>query len=118
MIKKSVLKGVVATNGSELTTLYTVPTGKKAELVMVWITNPDSGNRDFHLEIYNSVEDETIVVLDDYPLNDREILQLGGTANSFVILYQGDTIKARGSNNSNFKVVLSIIEHNHIVDGG
>ena len=115
MIKKSVLKEI---SDSSLTTIYTVPTGKATELCMVWVTNPDSGNKDFHLEVYSKKADASIVVLDDYPMNDKDILQLGGTENTFVVMYEGDSIKAQGSSNSNFKVLLSIKEHNDVIQGG
>lgn len=112
MIKRS---SVTEVSSTEMTTLYTVPEGVRTELVMLWITNPDTVNKNFHLEFYNSSSDTTIVLLDDYKVNQKDFVQIGGLENTFVIMNEGDKLKATGSSNSNFKVVLSFKEHNNIV---
>ena len=93
-------------------TIYTVPDRKMAEWVLLYVTNPSENNDDFHLEIYDSSENATITILDEYLLDAKDFLVIGGDANSFVMLEEGDQIKAHGDSNSNFSVLISVIEHN------
>lgn len=115
MIKKSVIKEI---SDSEYTTVYEVPRGKKSELVMLWITNPDSNNASLELGFYNSSEDTTITILDDYTVNQKDFIQIGGLENTFVILEEFDSLVAKGSSNSTFKIVAAMKEYNSIIQGG
>ncbi len=115
MIKKSVV-GIIS--DSEMTTVYTVPNGKTCELVMLWITNPDSTNKTIEVEFYNKSDDATVTILDDFRVDQKDFIQIGGTENSFVIMSEGDKLRAQGSNNSNFKLIAALKEHNSIVQGG
>lgn len=117
MIKKSSVTEIGV--GSEnTTTIYTVPNGKSAEVVMIWITNPDTTNKNLHLEFYNASADATVTLLDDFQVNQKDFIQIGGMANTFVIMKENDKLQAYGSSNSNFKIVASYIEHNDIIQGG
>lgn len=115
MIKKSVIKEI---SDSEFTTVYTVPRGKKTELVMLWVTNPDSTNKTLEFGFYNSSEDDTVIILDDYTVNQKDFIQIGGLENTFVILEEFDSLVAKGSNNSNFKIIAAMKEYNSIIQGG
>lgn len=115
MIKKS---AVAVISDSEFTTVYTVPNGKSCELVMIWITNPDSTNKTLELDFYDKSNDVQIHLLEDYVVNQKDFVQIGGTENSFVIMQEGDKLLAKGSNNSNFRIVASMKEHNVMIQGG
>ena len=115
MIKKS---SVSIISDSELTTVYTVPNGKTCELVMVWITNPDTTNKTLRLDFYDKSLDTSVTILEDYQVNQKDFVQIGGTENSFVVMKEGDKLMAQGSHNSNFRLILAMKEHNSIIQGG
>lgn len=117
MIKKSTV-GIIGTDSANPTTIYTVPNGKKTEIVMVWITNPESASKGFHLEFYNASEDASVVLLDGYSVSQKDFAQLGGTANTFVMMQEGDKLEAYGETGSNFKVIVSFIEYPDLIKGG
>ena len=107
MIKKSLAKHLTP---EVMTDLLVVPTGKRIEVVMIWATNPGTSNKKLELDMYNKENDETIVLLDDYTINSKGILQLGGDYNTFVCMQAGDKLMAEGNNNSNFTIIVSYIE--------
>ena len=117
MIKKSAI-AELSDDSNSPTTIYTVPDGKQSEIVMVWVTNPDSSNKQFHLEFYNASADTTTVLFDGYTINQKDFLQIGGQAQTFVMMQEGDKLKGYGNSNSNFKVIVSCLEHNVIIQGG
>lgn len=93
-------------------TLYTVPDHKIAEWVLLYVSNPGENNDDFHLEFYDASEDSTIIILDEYRIDRKDFFRIGGEPFAFVMMEEGDQIKAFGDNNSNFSVLVSVIEHN------
>lgn len=95
-----------------MVTIYTVPDHRIAECVLVYITNPGSNNADFHLEMYDDSESSTFVILDGYTINAKDFLKIGGNSTDFIMMETGDQLKAYGENNSNFSVLMSVIEHN------
>jgi len=115
MIRKSIVKSLAP---EVITDLYEVPTGKKSEIRMIWITNPDSTNRNIELDFYDASEDETIIILEDYQLNQKDILQLGGDYNTFLCMKEGDKLMAEGQTNSNFTFIISVVEEPDIIQGG
>lgn len=115
MIRKSVVKSLTP---GVMTTLYEVPANKKAEIRMIWISNPGSNNKEIELDVYNAAADETIIVLDGYTVNSDSFLQLGGTENTFVCMAAGDKLLAEATTGSNFSVIVSFVEEKALVQGG
>jgi hypothetical protein len=112
MIKKSFGKHLTA---GVLTDIYTVPEGARAEWTLLYVTNPGSNNKTIEIDYYNAETDTTLIILDGYIVNAKDYLKLGGGATDFIILKEGDKIKAQGEAGSNFSVLISVIEHNNIV---
>ena len=115
MIKKSTITALVPLVE---TTLYTVPSGKGSELVMLWLSNPDTNNKGLTLKAYNSSTDSSVTILEDYTVNSKDFVQIGGTENSYIVMAEGDKILATGASNSAFTIVCSFKEHNNIIQGG
>jgi len=115
MIKKSTLTSLTPLVE---TAVYTVPQGKKSELVMIWISNPSANNRKITLKAYNSSADMSISILEDFAIALHELKQIGGTENTFVMMEEGDKILATGSTGSTFSVVCAVKEYNDIIQGG
>lgn len=112
MIKKSFGKSLTA---GTMTTIYTVPEGARAEWTLLYITNPGSNNKTIEIDYYDAENDETLIILDGYTINSKDYLKMGGGYTDFIILKEGDKIKAMGETDSSFTVLVSVIEHNNIV---
>lgn len=112
MIKKSFGRTLTP---NVLTDIYTVPEGVRAEWCLLYITNPDGGNKSIEVDYYNALTDTTMVILDGYVINARDFFKLGGGYNEFIILNEGDKIQARGATGSSFSVLASVIEENNII---
>lgn len=98
-----------------LTDIYTVPEGARTEWTLLYVTNPGSNNKAIEVDYYNAASDSTIVILDGYIINAKDFLKIGGNYTDFIILNENDKIQVRGETGSNFSVLVSVIEHNNIV---
>jgi hypothetical protein len=115
MIKRTYAKQLTA---EVMTDIYTVPEGIRTEWCLMFITNPDSNNnKTIEIDYYNAASDTTFVILSGYTINATDFFQMGGGQNEFIIMSEGDKIKAKGQTGSSFSVLVSVIEHNNIVQG-
>jgi len=112
MIKKSVGKALTTT----LTDIYTVPAGKRAEWVLLYVTNTSGSTETFTVKYYNAAAASALSVLDGYSLSAKEFFQLGGNYNEFIYMREGDKIQASAS--SSATILVSLIEYNDIIQGG
>ena len=100
------------------TTLYEVPTGKKAQWVLVYATNVSGSTSNFTVDFYDSSETSTLSIFDTYSLSSKEFFQIGGNINEFVAMYEGDKIIASCATNDAITMLVSVIEENDIIQGG
>ena len=114
MIKKSFGAQLQTTD----TTLYTVPTGKKAEWVLIYATDTSGSTTDFDIDMYDASESATMKVLDGYGLSANDFFKVGGEPNAFIMLDEGDKIIGRCKANDDVTCLVSVIEHNDIIQGG
>lgn len=112
MIKKSF--GLALTSSYQ--TLYTVPTGKKAEWVLLYVTNTSGSTSSFDVRIWNEANQAYLTMFDSYSLSSREFFKIGGGENEFVMLAEGDKIEAMDG--SGMTMLISVIEYNDIIQGG
>jgi hypothetical protein len=112
MLKKSV--GAVLT--TTLTDVYTVPSSKKAEWVMLYVTNTSGSTATFDVEYYDASESTSFPIFDGYSLSAKNFFQIGGDYNEFIYMQAGDKIKA--SSSAPMTLLVSLIEHNDIIQGG
>lgn len=112
MIKKSV--GAVLT--TTLTDVYTVPNSKKAEWVMLYVTNTSGSTATFDVDYYDASESTSFPIFDGYSLSAKNFFQIGGDYNEFIYMQAGDKIKA--SSSAPMTLLVSLIEHNDIIQGG
>ena len=112
MIKKSV--GAVLT--TTLTDIYTVPNSKKSEWVMLYITNTSGSTQSFDVDYYDASEDSTFSLFDGYSLSSKEFFHIGGNYNEFIYMQAGDKIKASAT--GAMTLLVSLIEHNDVIQGG
>ena len=106
----SIRKSFGATLTATPTAIYTVPSNKKAEWVHAYITNVSGSNGTIDMSVNG------FVLLDDYTVSAKDFKDIGGTINSFVILTEGQTITANAT--QSMTLVVSVIEHNDIIQGG
>jgi hypothetical protein len=92
------------------TTLYTVPTHKKAEYRAAYITNTAGSNGTVTMVIGG------LNFLSGYTISSKEILHLGGSENDFIVLKAGDTIT--GTSTQDMTMIVSLIEYADLVQGG
>jgi hypothetical protein len=111
MIKKSF--GLPLTTSYQ--TVYQVPNGKKAEWVLLYVTNTSGSTSGFSVRIWNEQAQAYMTVFDDYSLSSNEFFKIGGGFNEFIMLKEGDKIEAYGSG---MTLLVSIIEYNDIIQGG
>ena len=95
---------------SGTTTLYTVPTNKKAEYRAAYITNTAGSNGTVTMVIAG------LNFLVGHTISSKDILHLGGRENDFIVLTAGQTIT--GTSTQNMTMIVSIIEYNDIIQGG
>ena len=114
MIKKTFFCTV---SGAE-DTVYTVPTGKRAEVAMMLFTNSGGSNGKLDVTYYHAEPDTDETILKDYLVEVEDFKQLGGQANFFIAMKEGDKIKADAESGKTFEVLLSVIEHNDLIQGG
>lgn len=99
-------KALTGTN----TTIYTVPDGKRAEWILVYITNTSGSNGSYTLNYYSAADDATLPVLDTYTISSKSFFQIGGQFNEFIMMEEGDQIQASGTQAGT--ILVSVIEHN------
>lgn len=114
MIKKTFGASLQTTD----TTLYEVPTGKKAQWVLVYATNTSGSTSNFTVDYYDSSETATLSIFDTYSLSSKEFFQIGGEVNEFIAMYEGDKIIASCATNNAITMLVSVIEENDIIQGG
>jgi hypothetical protein len=112
MIKKTY--GAVLTGTPQ--TVYTVPAGKSAQWVLLYITNTSGSNGNVEVDYYSAAQDSTFSVLEGYTVTGKDFLQIGGTINSFIMMREGDSISAFST--QQMTMLMSFIEENAIIQGG
>lgn len=112
MIKKSF--GAVLNTSYQ--TLYTVPTGKKTEWVLMYVTNTSGSTSSFSVRVYKAKYDMTLQMFSSYSLGANDFFKIGGGENEFVMLEEGDYIEALDG--AGMTMMISVIEHNDIIQGG
>lgn len=112
MIKKSFGAALTGT----IATVYTVPSSKKAEWVLVYLTNTSGSNGTVTLQYYNAAADATLPILDGYAISSKEFFQIGGNVNEFILIRAGDQIKASAT--QTMTILISVIESNDVITGG
>ena len=112
MIKKSYGAALTGTTA----TIYTVPTSKKAEWVLVYITNTSGSNGSATLQYYDASQDATLNILDGYTITAKQFFQIGGNVNEFILMRSGDQIKASAT--QPMTMLVSVIESNDVITGG
>ena len=112
MIRKSY--GAVLTGTSQ--TLYTVPVGKSAQWVLMYITNTSGSNGSVEVDYYNAEQNSTFSILEGYTITAKDLFQIGGTINAFIMMREGDSISAFAT--QQMTMLVSLIEENNIIQGG
>jgi hypothetical protein len=112
MIKKT-FGGALTTT---LTDIYEVPAGKKAEWVMLYITNTSGSTATFNVKFYDASAATALTVFDGYSLSSKEFFQIGGDYNEFIFMEEGDKIQA--SSSAGMAILVSLKEYNDIIKGG
>jgi hypothetical protein len=112
MIKKSF--GLPLTTSYQ--TVYTVPTGKKAEWVLLYVTNTSGSTSSFDIRIWNDEQQTYLQMFDGYSLAANAFFKIGGGENEFVALKEGDRIEALDG--AGMTLLVSVIEYNDIIQGG
>ena len=112
MIKKS-FGGALTTSYA---TIYEVPNGKKAEWVLLYVVNDTGSTSDFSVRLYKAEADATIQIFDEKSLSDGEFFKIGGGFNEFIMLAEGDRVEA--VDGSGMTLLMSVVEHNDIIQGG
>ena len=97
-------------------TIYTVPNGKRTELVLVFVGNTAGSNGGFSLRVYNKASDTTLQVFSGYTVTASQYFEIGGQPNQFIALAEGDRIEMTAD--KTMTAMLSVIEHNDVIKGG
>ena len=112
MIKKS-FGGPLSTSYQ---TFYTVPQGKKAEWVLLYVTNTSGSTSSFSVRIWKEEAQAYLTVFDGYSLSASEFFKIGGGMNEFIMLAEGDKIEALDG--AGMTILISVIEYNDVIKGG
>ena len=95
---------------SSLTDIYEVPANRRAEWVLLFLTNTSGSTETFNVTYYNKAADASLPILDGKSLSSKEVFQMGGGYNEFVMLEAGDKIQASSTHAAT--ILISVIEHN------
>lgn len=112
MIKKS----AYGTLGTTSWPIYTVPDNKKAEWVMLYVTNYGGSTTNFNLII--SRQGASSPLYSGYSLGSKETIKMGGGVNDFIMLPEGTQIVASAGATNSIEIVVSLIEYDDIIQGG
>lgn len=114
MIRKSFGGSLTTTS----TTIYEVPSSKKAQWVLLYATNVSGNTATFSVEYYDASNAATLEILKTKSLSAKEFFKIGGGANEFVALKAGDKINAYCNANNAVTLLVSVIEDVDVVQGG
>jgi hypothetical protein len=114
MIKKSFGASLLTTNQ----TIYEVPSGKRAQWVLLYATNTSGSTSSFTTSFYDASEAASLSVFSTYPLSSKEFFKIGGEFNEFISMKEGDKIIASCSTNNAITMLVSVIEENDVIQGG
>jgi hypothetical protein len=101
---------------STLQTIYTVPAGKRAEIVLVFVSNTSGSNGSFKMNIYNDATATTLPAFDAYTVTSKQYFEIGGEPNQYVALSEGDYVQVSAT--QAMTCLLNVIEHNDVIKGG
>ena len=87
-----------------LTTLYTVPLGYYAKLVLFLAVNEGAGNKHVTLEWYDSSKAESCQLLYQKIVTAKDFLIL----NDYVVLVEGDILRVETESASTFSLIATI----------
>lgn len=104
--KRSVGKSLTTT----LTDIYEVPANKRAEWLLVYVTNTAGSTETINVTYYDASQTASLPVLSGYSIASKEFFQIGGQYNEFIMMEAGDKIQASAS--ANATILISVIEHN------
>ena len=114
MIKKTFAASLQTTD----TTLYEVPSSKKAQWVLLYAVNNSGSTSNFDVDFYDSLETATMTIFDGYSVSSKEFFKIGGDYNEFIAMKAGDKIIGRCATNNDFTMFVSVIEENDVIQGG
>ena len=103
-------RSVGAALTTTLTDIYEVPANKRAEWILVYVTNTAGSTETVTLTYYDSSESASLPVLDGYSLSSKQFFQIGGQYNEFIMMEAGDKIQASAT--AAATILVSVIEHN------
>tara|TARA_S200002703_G_C3625138_1_gene191964 strand:+ start:202 stop:540 length:339 start_codon:yes stop_codon:yes gene_type:complete len=112
MIKKSFGASLTGTSQD----IYEVPAGKRAQWVLMYVSNTSGSNGTTTVNFYDSSATATLPVLSGYTVTAKQYFQIGGDYNSFITMEEGDKISASAT--QSMTLLLSVIEENVIIQGG
>jgi hypothetical protein len=103
-------RSVGAALTTTLTDIYEVPANKRAEWILVYITNTAGSSENVTVTYYDASQSASLPILAGYSLSSKEFFQLGGQYNEFIMMEAGDKIQASAT--SSATILVSVIEHN------
>jgi len=95
---------------STLTDIYEVPANKRAEWLLLFITNTSGSNETFNVTYYNAATSSSLAILSGKTLSSKDVFQIGGGFNEFIMMEAGDKIQASATHAAT--ILISVIEHN------
>lgn len=103
-------RSVGAALTTTLTDIYEVPANKRAEWILVYVTNTSGSTENFNVTYYDASQTASLPILNAYSLAAKEFFQIGGQYNEFIMMEAGDKIQASAT--SSATILVSVIEHN------
>lgn len=88
------------------TTLFTVPTRQVVKWNLAHISNHTGSNKYVSLWWYDKSENTEVVIIDQYSLDARKILQFGGNG-LYVTLEEGDEVRITSETGSAMSVTVT-----------
>ena len=90
------------------TTVYTCPTGYYSKFTVMYIHNTGGSTKYITVQWFDASANTTIDILTQYDFSAKTYLQFDG--NAYIVLEEGDILKATSESASTFAVAFSIEE--------
>lgn len=93
-----------------LTTLYTVPTGYYAKVVLIRATNATASNKHITFDWVDSSAGATYSIVYQQTITSKSVQDWGNTCSAYFVMEEGDTLKVTTESSATFSVTVTIEE--------
>jgi len=102
------------------TVVYEVPTGKKAQWTLLFLSNTAGATRNFNVAYYDDSAAATVNIFSNSSLSSGATSKFNANAFATDVVYmaEGDQIQAWAGTASSITAIITVFERNDVIQGG